>query len=226
MANDKKVKKSIAEHQEDALYREIWEEVHAQKTYDFVKKHAKLLIGLAAFILLLAIGNQLLNHYKTENAKKDALAFESAMVTVADRQADSAQIMLKKLGNKSSSGMGDIAMYQSAMLYLEKGQKDAAMDQLQKLAKHGNTRDFTHLATIRLALLKADSMSGSALEKFLSPTLSRRSPFYYTSMMLVSAKYVSEDNNVKAEAWLKKIVNDDDAPKIISAHAETMLAGM
>ena len=62
--NLKPAKKTQEDHTEDALYREISEEVHAEKLYSFVKKHLRLVIAGAILIVIAAIGTQLYLHQR------------------------------------------------------------------------------------------------------------------------------------------------------------------
>ena len=58
--NVKAPKKTRAEHAEDALYREVWEEVNNEKTLRFVKKYYKYILGAVVVILLIASVNNLI----------------------------------------------------------------------------------------------------------------------------------------------------------------------
>ena len=68
----KPVKKTHMEHMEDALYREVWEEVNNEKTLRFVKKYSKHIMAAALSILIVATGIQI--GIRTHNANKIAAA--------------------------------------------------------------------------------------------------------------------------------------------------------
>ena len=57
--NIKAPKKTYAEHMEDALYREVWEDVNNEKTMRFIKKYSRHIIYAVIFILLVASGIQI-----------------------------------------------------------------------------------------------------------------------------------------------------------------------
>jgi len=220
--NLKPVKKSMEDHAEDALYREISEEVQAQKTYDFVKKNLRLLIAGAILIVIATVCVQLVRYHRHMARDAQARAFESALTLADSGQYDAADEAFAKAAAKFSSGMGDLAMWESAMMDLRAGRPEPGIAKLEKIAADGASRDFQHLALIRLAVMRGDGMTGAEFEKFLSPVLTARSPFYYTGMLLVAQKYIASGEQDTANKWLDKVISDKDAPASISGMAESL----
>ena len=70
--NVKTQKKTRAEHMEDALYREVWEEVNNEKTMQFVKKYSRHMIAGALAIMIVATAVQI--GVRTYRANKIATA--------------------------------------------------------------------------------------------------------------------------------------------------------
>ncbi len=225
MVNEKQ-KLTKSDYEENALYREIWGDVHTQKAYDFVKKNSKLLIIIAIFIFLLAVGNQVYREISKSNQRKSSRALESAMSMIADKQYDSAHSVLNKVADKYSTAMSDIARYQDAMLYAEEKNPEMYIKTMEKLSQSGNIRDYRDLATVRLSLIKGDNITAKEFEKSLSPVLSKRSPYYFTALWLVAKKYESENNEKLAIKYYKKIVENKKATPIIVANAEQALAAL
>ena len=46
------VKKTREEYAEDALYREVWEDVNNEKTQQFLKKYWRYIVGAALAIMI------------------------------------------------------------------------------------------------------------------------------------------------------------------------------
>ena len=220
--NLKPARKTMEDHAEDALYREISEEVQAQKTYDFVKTHMRLLIVVAILIVIATICVQLVRHHRHMARDTQARTFETALELAVAGQYDVADEAFAKAAAKFSSGMGDMSLWESAMMDLRAGRATQGIVKLEKIANDGASRDFRDLALIRLSAMRADGMSGAELEKYLSPVLTARSPFYYTGMLLVAQKYLAEDNQGAANKWLDKIISDKDAPASIAGMAESL----
>lgn len=217
--NLKPAKKTQEDHTEDALYREISEEVHAEKLYSFVKKHLRLVIAGAILIVIAAIGTQLYLHQRNVARDTGARLFESALNSGAKGDFEKTQEAFARAAAKSSGGMADLALWESAMMDLRSGKGTAKLEQL---AADAATRDFRDLALIRLAAIRESAMTGIQLEKFLSPVLTDRSPFYYTGMLLVAQKYLAAGDTASADKWLNKIIEDKDASASISAMAQML----
>ena len=222
--NNKNVikKKNAEDHAEDALYREVWEEVNAQKTYDFVRAHSRWLIAGAIVILIATVGYQI---YRTHAHESNAIAaekFESAMAMSVTEKPEVAAEALRRAANAANGGTADLALFQSAMMSLSAHNTADADKKLSDLARDGNSRDFRDLATLRLAMLRADSMKAADLEKFLAPLQTEKSPFYYTGMLILGQKYLSDGDRAHANTWFDKIINDKNAPNSIKTTAESL----
>lgn len=217
--NIKPAKKTQEDHAEDALYREISEEVHAEKLYSFVKKHMRLVIAGAILIVIIAVGTQLYMHQRNVARDAGARLFESALNSGAKGDFEKTQEAFARAAAKSSGGMADLALWESAMMDLRSGK---GTDKLKALATDGETRDFRDLALIRLSVIQGGEMNGTQMEKFLSPVLTDRSPFYYTGMLLVAGKYLESGDTASADKWLKKIIDDKNSPASISAMAQML----
>ena len=145
--------------------------------------------------------------------------FESALNSGAKGDFEKTQEAFARAAAKSSGGMADLALWESAMMDLRSGKGTAKLEQL---AADAATRDFRDLALIRLAAIRESAMTGIQLEKFLSPVLTDRSPFYYTGMLLVAQKYLAAGDTASADKWLNKIIEDKDASASISAMAQML----
>ena len=60
------------------------------------------------------------------------------------------------------------------------------------------------------------------VEEYLDSLDTKRSPYYYTSRLVVAQKYLSEGDKSSANKWLDVIINDDEAPAMISANAQAL----
>lgn len=206
--NIKPKKKTREEYAEDALYREVWEEVNNEKTQAFIKKYSRFLIAGALTILIVATAVQI--GVRTHRANKIAMAtnYETAIENV-DANA------LAAIGENASGATADLALFQAYLL-------DNDFTKLEKLARDGNTRDFRDLAKLHVVNAKGDEMSAADVEKYLSGLNTKKSPFYYTSRLTVAQKYLAAGDKENANKWLDVIINDKDAPAVISANAQAL----
>ena len=201
-------KKTRAEHMEDALYREVWEEVNNEKTLQFIKRYSKHMIVAALAILIIATSIQIGVRTHRQNKIATAAAYETAIENV-DANA------LAALADNTSGATSDLSLFQSYLL-------DQDIAKLEKLAQDGYTRDFRDLAKLHIVGIRGDEMSASDVEKYLSDLDTKSSPFYYTGCLIIAQKYITSDDKISANKWLDKIINDSDAPAVISATASSL----
>jgi len=214
--------KSKEELAEDALYREVNEEIRAQRAYEFIKKHSRLLIAIAATALIIVIGFQLVKRHNALALKDSALAYESAAMMIDSGNPRAAAEAFARAAKKSSGGMADLALFSAAKISLQTGDAAAGIERLEWLAKSGATRDFRDLATLNLAMLKADDMTPNEFKQFTASLQTKRSPFYFTGLLLVAKKYLATGDADAARPWLDRITSDKDAPISIAAQAEML----
>lgn len=211
LERNKKVKapqKTRAEHAEDALYREVWEEVNNEKTLQFIKKYSKHIMVAVFVILIIATGIQIGIRTHHANKMATAAAYELAL-SGADANA------LASLAQNTSGATGDLALFQAYLL-------DKDIKKLEDLAENGDTRDFRDLAKLHIIGIRGGEMSASDVEKYLSDLDTKNSPYYYSAALLVAQKYLDEGNSAVANKWLDKIINDADAPSVISGTAQSL----
>ena len=203
-----KEKKTREEYAQDALYREVWEEVNNDKTTAFVKKYYRQMLAVAIVIMIAVTGIQIgIREYHARQIAR-AVNYETAIENV-DANA------LAAIGENTSGATADLALFQSYLLT-----SDTA--KIEKLANDGDTRDFRDLAKLHVIGIRGDEMSGADVEKYLAELNTKSSPFYYTACLTIAQKYLSEDNRDAANKWLDKIINDSDAPASISATAQML----
>ena len=203
-----KQKKTYEEHAQDALYREVWEEVNNDKTTEFIKKYYRQMVSAALIVMILVTGIQIgIREYRARQIAR-AINYETALENV-DANA------LAAIGKNTSGATADLALFQSYIL-----NKD--IKNLQELAENGDTRDFRDLARLHIIGVQGDEMSGADVEKYLAPLNTKSSPFYYTACLTIAQKYLSENNPDAAGKWLDKIINDNDAPASIVGTAQML----
>ena len=201
-------KKTREEYAEDALYREVWEEVNNEKTMAFVKKYSRYIIGAALAVLI--ITTAVVIGVRTYRAHKIAVAqtYETAINNMD-------ATMLNAVAENARGATGDLALFQSYLL-------DNDVTKLEKLANDGATRDMRDLARLHIVGLRGDDMTAAAVEDYLAPMDTKKSPYYYTSRLMVAQKYLADGNRDAANKWLDVIINDENTPALILSTAQTL----
>ncbi len=201
-------KKTYAEHAQDALYREVWEDVNNEKTQQFLKKYWRYIVGVAIAIMIVVCAVQIGVRMYNSSKVATAMVYESAIANV-DAGA------LANLAHDSRGATSDLALFQSYLI-------DRDIKKLEDLAQNGHTRDFKDLAKLHVATINGDKMELAEFVKYLSSMDTKKSPFYYTSRLMVAQKYLASGDTETANKILDVIINDKDAPASISATAQTL----
>ncbi len=129
-------KKTRSDYAEDALYREVWEDVNNDKTMAFVKKYSQPIMTVAIIILVIVAGIGFIKRQIIANNIATAQNYEMAISNMDSRA-------LANLGRKSSGRTADLALFQSYMM-------DGDITKLETLARDGNTVDFRDLAKLHI----------------------------------------------------------------------------
>lgn len=204
----KPVQKTREEYAEDALYREVWEDVNNEKTQQFIKKYWKYIVGAIIAVMVVMSGVQIGMRMHRASKLATASIYETALIN-----GDAAA--LANLAKNNSGATADLAMFQSYLI-------DKDIKKLEFLSENGHTRDFKDLAKLHLAAMTGDKMSAVEFEKFLSDLDTKKSPMYYTSRLMVAQKYLADGNREMADKFLNIIINDADAPDSISVNAQML----
>lgn len=201
-------KKTRQEYAEDALYREVWEDVNNEKTLKFIKKYYRYMLAGALVIMIIATGFQIGTRHIATQKMRMAESYEAALESVSASE-------LAHFADDASGATADLALFQAYLL-------DGDVAKLERLVANGNTRDFRDLARLHIVGVRGDEMSAGDVEKYLSDLNTKNSPFYYTASLTIAQKYLSDGNHDVANKWLDKILNDKDAPASIVGVATTL----
>lgn len=204
----KPVQKTREEYAQDALYREVWEDVNNEKTEQFLKKYWRYIVAAALALMIVVCAIQIGVRMHNSARMNRAIVYEDAIANV-DANA------LANFAKDTSGATSDLALFQAYMI-----DKDVA--KLETLAEHGHTRDFKDLARLHLATINGDKMGADEFEKYMSDMNTKKSPFFYTARLMVAQKYLSVGDKEKADKILDVIINDKNAPASISATAQTL----
>ena len=201
-------KKTRQDYAEDALYREVWEDVNNEKTLKFIKKYYRHLIAGALVVLIIATGFQIGARHIAAQKMRTAEMYETALESVNANN-------LARVADDASGATADLALFQAYLL-------DGDVAKLERLVDDGNTRDFRDLARLHIVSVQGDKMSATDVEKYLSDLDTKKSPFYYTASLTIAQKYLSDGNRAEANKWLDKILNDKEAPASVVGTATTL----
>jgi hypothetical protein len=211
LERNKKIKtpeKTYEEHAQDALYREVWEDVNNEKTQQFIKKYGKYMIVAALGIMIIVTGIQI--GIRAHYAAKMATA-ENYETAIANTDVNA----LVGIARNTGGATADLSMFNAYLI-------DNDVAKLDELARNGKTREFRDLAKMHIVGIRGDEMTADELEKYIGDVATKSSPFYYTACLTIAQKHIASNNRDAANKWLDKIINDSNAPAVIRSDAESL----
>lgn len=210
--NNKSYKEQRQEHEQDALFREVWEDVSQQKVEDFFKKHWKYMLVLVVLILGSVIGHGYYLKYKNKEMLKEAAEFDKAMDLYANGNVNKAQDDLKVLYENADYGYRDVAYSNLYNIYLGQKKSAAAIAVLDAMSKKGYSDAFKDEAKIKKVYLTIDSIKTDEARKILETLIDDKSPFMYSAKILLGFVYGRDKDYKNAYKYFEEVSNDDNAP--------------
>ena len=129
-------------HQQDALFREVDEQVHIENMRKFWKKYGNFFIA-GVFLIMLGVGGfELFKRYKQLTAYKVSSNYLSALMLVSADKNDDAAAAFEMIAAENKNGLADFASLYAAELkksrsdeYMALADKEKAFPPLKEFLK-------------------------------------------------------------------------------------------
>ena len=215
----KKLQDQIAE---DALLREVVEDVKNEQFQQFWNKYGLYIIIAVAFVLTVTISFESIKTWKEKKNQNISDTYSIALALHNQGRLDESLELYNSLAQKNSGIYDDLAKIQIANIYLEQGKKDSASDVLDTMIKSSDTvSQMKKLAVLKLVSYKLDSnASTDEINELLNIIAEDNSDIAkeFTAML-----YLREDDITKAKDEYKKIISSENAPEALKHRALDMV---
>jgi hypothetical protein len=210
------------------FFREIDEELRAERLQKLWQKHGKLLIALAAAIVVGTAAYVAWRHYDTNH--RLALAEEyGAAVALADPQTGDlakADAALARIADKGG-GYGALADLQRAAVKAKAGDLKGAVQIYDALAADQNApANLRDLARLLKAMRLIDTGDPAEIKAVLEPLTASDSPWRYSAMELNGLLALKTGDPAKAATLFTQLADDQAAPTSLRARAAEMAAAL
>lgn len=158
---------------EDALLREVVEEVKNEQLQQMWNKYGLFIIIGIALILTVAISFESLKSWQIKKQQELSNAYSVALSLQNQGRLDESLEIYTMLAEKASGIYADTAKLQIANIYMEQGKQEDAFNVLQAMADNGTaTHQMKEIAALKLASYKLDADAPAAeIIALLEPTL-------------------------------------------------------
>ena len=217
-------KKLLDQINEDALLREVVEDVKNEQLQQLWDKYGLYVIVGIALVLTIAISFEGIKSWRDKKHQELSNAYAVAMSLQSQGRLDESLDIYNTLAEKASGIYDDLAKMQIANIFLEQGKKDDALNILEALTDNSDTLpQMRNIAAIKLASYKMDmGVSAEEIVALLTPVIQDDS-HSDIARELLAMLYLREKNVDKAEAEYKQIIASATASEAIKTRASDML---
>lgn len=217
----------IPDPQQDALFREVDDDLRHEQFSKLWKAYGSWVIAAAVLIVVVVAGHEGWQAWQRSVRTDEARAYEQAMTRV--QAGEDAGPALSALAKTASTGHRDLARLQEAALLLKQGKAADAVAVYQALYADSKTdRVFADLARI-LAVQHGMDLPGAdvkALDSVLTPLLDPASPFRHLAAEAKALLALQDKRTDDAKAQLNALFADKNTPAGIKTRARNLLSAL
>ena len=209
---------------EDALLREVVEDVKNEQLQQLWNKYGLYIIVGIALVLTIAISFEGIKSWRDKKHQELSNAYAVAMSLQSQGRLDESLDFYNTLSEKASGNYDDLAKMQIANIFLEQGKKNEALDVLENLIDNDNILpQMRNIAAMKLASYKMDmGVDADEITALLLPVIEDDSRSDIARELLAML-YIREKDVEKAEAEYKQIITSATASDAIKTRASDML---
>ena len=220
----KKSKKTEDILVQDAVLKEISEDVKNDKIKDLWDRYGLFIIIFVALALTAAVSFESFRSWAKKRDQEISNAYAVAISLQNQGRLDESMKLLQNISERSGL-YADIAKLQIANIYFEQNKPQEAVNLLQQLvSKRSVSRQMKDIAALKLAAYKLDADAPAAeVEKLLSPLTEEGNGSYNVARELLAMLYIREGNLEKAKAEYEMIVASASSSDALKSRAQDMI---
>lgn len=209
---------------EDALLREVVEDVKNEELQQLWNKYGLFIIVGVALVLTVAISFESIRNWRDKKNQELSNAYSVAMSLQNQGRIDESLEIYTTLAEKASGIYDDLAKMQIANIYLEQGKKEDALAVLKALIESKSTiPQMRDVASLKLVSYKLDTdASKDEIMVLLQPMLEKEKGFEIAHE-LMAMLYIRENDIESAKAQYQKIATSADVSEAIKSRALDMV---
>ncbi len=216
------LKEQYLESQKNAFFREVQEDVQAERISQIWNKYKNYIITVIAIVLLISIIKNCYVSYKKNVNLKNAKQFEQ--IISKNSTPDAKITELQEFVKTAKFGYKDIAYFNIYSIQIENKKYNDAIDTLNEITKNSSDEVFENLAIVKLGTLLSSlpekdlvsvkkQLSNVGSSEALSPV----------AKFVLGTIYVKENNYDAAKKIFEKLSDDINLPVSIKSQSLTML---
>ena len=220
---EKSLKEQYMESQKNAFFREVEEDVKAEKISLIWNKYKTYIISIIVIILSITIAKNWYNNYKAKVSLEQAKKFER-IISATNVTNEGKILELTEFAKNAKFGYKDIAYLNIYSMQIETGKYEDAINSLNTLIDDATDDTFKNIAIIKLATLSS-SIPTKDLQKVKEELerISSRKPFYPVAQFTLGTIYVKQNELAKAKEIFEELTNSTNIPVSLKAQSLSVL---
>lgn len=216
----------MADHTEDALIREVNDDLREEQMMLLWKRYGSSIITVALLIVVIVAGYQGWKKYDISTRTDDGNRFYAASQLATSGNADKAIQAFGDLSLKSDSGYALLSQLRQAALMASQKDIAGATVLYQKIAHdHASDVAISGLANILGATLEinSDTFDKNGMMLRLETIVNKGSPYRYSAKELMGLVALKSGDMAKALEIFKSLTDDNATPKGIHERAKNLV---
>ncbi len=216
----------VGEQNDEALMREIDEELRQDQFKKIWDKFGNLIVGTALAVVLVVAGYQGWQAYDKSRKTEATDRLIGAIDLINQGDSDAALSVLRDISTKGVDGVSIIATFRKAAILSDQKDHAAAATAFKGIAADtGIAERYRDLATILAAAqeLEADKSNADAVIETLQPMTEPTQVWRHTAREILAAAALVAGRKDQARGFLQAIVLDPQAPNGLRSRAQELI---
>ena len=209
---------------EDALIKEISDEVKSDKMKSLWEQYGLVIIILVALALTAAVSYETFRNWANKRNQEVSNAYAVAISLQSQGKLDESLKLLQNLSERSGI-YSDIAKLQIANIYFEQNKPQEATEMLEQLAHNRSaSKQMQEIASLKLAAYKLDSNAPAPeIKELLLPLTEEDGGSYNIAHELLAMLAIRDGDLEEAKTEYEKIIASAGSSDALKSRAQDMI---
>lgn len=208
------------------IFREVEEDLKRERYEDLWKSYGVYIVGAAVALVATVAGVSWWNAAQQSAAEDAARQFVAAGQLAEDGDTQAAADAFAAIAENSTGNYDVVAGLRTAGLLADSGDTQGAVAAYDAIAAGSGDSILKGLASIKAAILLADTASPDELKVRLTPLADEGAPWRFSALELLGFAALRADNSDEAIEHYQALADATGAPPLARERARDMLRGL
>ncbi len=193
----------------DALFREVEEELRREQFAKIWERYGVYFIGLAVAVVAIVAGSQIWEARRIANANAAGAEYEAASTLLASGKNDEALKAFETIVSTGPRGYAALASLSQAGVYLKQDKRAEALATFDKLASDTSADPLlANFARLQAAALRLGEADYAEMQTRLAPLTGDANPWRFTARELLGTAALGAGKLDEARTTLSPLLAD------------------